>query len=183
MGGADQKHRSREIRMSRMMQAAALLAGLMLTAVSLAQAPAGAPAGATGLCKDGTYWTNPTKKGACHGHKGIQTWYATDTAATPAAPPPPAAAPPAAAPPPPPAATTPAAPPKTVAAPAKTSSYTPPANAAPGGGPGLVWVNSSSKVYHCPGDRWYGKTKNGGYMSEADAKAQGNRPDHGKTCQ
>jgi hypothetical protein len=163
----------------------ALLAGLMLAAVSLAQAPADAPAGATGLCKDGTYWTNPTKKGACHGHKGIQTWYATDAAAssgattsTPAAPPP-AAAPPSA-----PAATMPAAPPKTVSpAPKTTTSYTPPANAAPGGGPGLVWVNSSSKVYHCPGDRWYGKTKNGAYMSEADAKAQGNRPDHGKTCQ
>ena len=54
--------------------------------------------------------------------------------------------------------------------------------AAPGGGPGMVWVNSSSKVYHCPNDRWYGKTKSGEYMTEADAKAKGNRADHNKPC-
>jgi len=53
---------------------------------------------------------------------------------------------------------------------------------APGGGPGMVWVNTASKVYHCPSDRWYGKTKAGEYMTEADAKAKGNRPDHNKPC-
>ena len=66
--------------------------------------------------------------------------------------------------------------------PPSTQTHGPSAAAAPGGGPDKVWVNTASKVYHCPSDRWYGKTKQGEYMTEADAKAKGNRPDHNKPC-
>lgn len=57
-----------------------------------------------------------------------------------------------------------------------------PAEAAAGGGDGKVWVNAASKTYHCPGTKYYGKTKAGEYMSEADAKAKGNHANHQKAC-
>ena len=47
---------------------------------------------------------------------------------------------------------------------------------APGGGNGLVWVNSKTHVYHSQKSRWYGTTKEGKYMTEEEAKADGNRP-------
>ena len=37
---------------------------------------------------------------------------------------------------------------------------------------GKVWVNTESGVYHKNG-RWYGKTKAGKFMTEAEAKAAG----------
>ena len=107
----------------------------------------------TATCKDGTAFTGTKRSGACRGHGGVQSWGEASTATSPGAAPAPSTA--------------------------TTSQRTAPS---PGGGAGQVWVNTASKVYHCPGDRWYGKTKHGSYMSEAQAQAQGARPDHGKTC-
>jgi hypothetical protein len=46
---------------------------------------------------------------------------------------------------------------------------------APGGGPGMVWVNTETKVYHKESSRFYGRTKKGQYMTEADAMKAGYR--------
>ena len=40
---------------------------------------------------------------------------------------------------------------------------------------GMVWVNLETKVFHKEGDRYYGKTKNGKFMSESDALQAGYR--------
>ena len=152
--------------MKTLLLSASLALALLTSAGSYAQAPAGAPAGSTGLCKDGTYYSGATKSGACSGHKGVKDWYATKTAT-------PAAAAPA-------TPATPAATSKPMAAPSAASTAS--SAVAPGGGPGLVWANTSTKVYHCQNTKYYGKTKAGAYMSEADAKTKGYHADHGKAC-
>ncbi len=58
--------------------------------------------------------------------------------------------------------------------PAKAPSA-PPAGYTPPPAAGMVWVNLETKVYHKEGDRSYGKTKNGKYMTEADAIKAGYR--------
>lgn len=136
----------------------------------------------TATCKDGTNFSGASRRGACARHGGVQAFGDTAGAVTPAVPagngvvanPLTTATP--SAPARPTAQATPVAPqpafrPSTRAAPAAVA-----------GAGGQVWVNSESKVYHCAGTRFYGKTKAGSYMSEVAAKAEGDRPSRGKTC-
>jgi hypothetical protein len=48
---------------------------------------------------------------------------------------------------------------------------------------GQVWVNLRSHIYYCYGSHYYGRIfLRATYMSEADAKAAGNRPSRGNAC-
>lgn len=145
--------------------------GLLICAALLAMpALSGAADASTPVtCKDGT--TSPHGgRGACSGHGGIDkaaTKAATQGAASGGASP---------------GGSTTGGGASGSPVGGAAATHGPSAAAAPGGGPDKVWVNTASKVYHCPSDRWYGKTKKGEYMTEADAKAKGNRPDHNKPC-
>ena len=120
------------------------------------------PAGATGVCKDGTYSTAHFEKGACSHHGGVKEWY--DAPKTQA---------------------------KrdntgegdgksaTGISVEKKDQDVARSDRASGG---RVWVNTDSNVYHCSGDTWYGHTKKGEYMSESQARAHGARPARGKAC-
>jgi hypothetical protein len=138
--------------------------GLLTAAGAYAQSTASV----TATCRDGSAFSGTSRSGACRGHGGVGTWGTTAAATTTAAGSDAAA---------PPAKTADTAPPPQSSAARKAS-----ATRATGGGNGQVWVNASSKVYHCEGDRYYGKTKAGSFMSETAAKAAGDRPSGGKTC-
>jgi len=132
------------------------------------------PKDATGQCADGSYTTAKTQARGCLKHGGVKTWFGGEASASA-----PAAA--AAAPAPAPAAAAGPTVVKTKSAPARaTAPGTTPAQAPTN--PTDVWVNLSTKAYHYPGTKYYGATKHGKYMSEADAKAAGFHASYGKAC-
>jgi hypothetical protein len=159
----------------------AVVLGVLTWQAGSAQIPAGTPSGSTGQCKDGSYTNAPNKRGACKGHLGVKAWFATPPAKTYPA-----------------TATADIAlgvstdPDRNVSAielaaaspipQAKATTTASTKTAAPGGGRGLVWLNTSNNVYHCYGTPYYGTTKAGKYVSEADAKAAGAHPDQGNAC-
>jgi hypothetical protein len=40
---------------------------------------------------------------------------------------------------------------------------------------GMVWVNTALWIFFREGDRWYGRTKEGKFMTEVHAKKAGHR--------
>jgi len=79
---------------------------------------------------------------------------------------------------------TPATPPQRISYAALVMAQAPvmPPAAAQGGGSGKVWVDTATHVYYCPGAHWYGKTREGQYMSVSDAKAAHAHAHRGKRC-
>jgi hypothetical protein len=154
-----------------------LLVALVLGMATMSVARAQAPAGSTGQCKDNSYTNAATKRGACRGHGGVKEWYATTEAAPGKAHASKAAATPGKEP-------ESAKPKANETAPVHSTKSTTPARGepAPGGGAGKVWLNTATNVYHCAGTSWYGKTKQGEYVTEGEAKAKNAHPDHGKAC-
>ena len=151
----------------------------LTAAAALLFAPAGlsaaAAAGATAICKDGTQYMGTSNRGACSHHGGVQQWLNAAAAQSPQQQ----------------VYNTPAASP--ALNPAPQAPVAPQASAVPqisgnnnfavaANANGQVWVNLKSKVYHCAGDRYYGKTKKGEFLPESQAVAQGFHPDHGKAC-
>ena len=116
----------------------------------------------TATCKDGTTFSGASKRGACSGHKGVKFWASTAATAN--------------------TTTESKVEAKEEAKERGQRASAPLPTAAAGGGAGKVWVNEKSKTYHCQTDRYYGKTKTGAYMTEAEAKAKGAHADHGKAC-
>ena len=142
------------------------LALSMFYIVNVWAAPAPAPENATAQCKDGSYYSGANKRGACSRHGGIQTWYGNEVAkplSSQTAP-----------------AQLPSGPPdQAPVVPSRERTAQAPIS---NGTNAQVWVNTESKVYHCPNTHWYGITKQGQYMSESQARAQGYKPDHNKSC-
>ena len=64
----------------------------------------------------------------------------------------------------------------------KRKPFQPATTQAPGAAPNKVWLNATTRVYHCPADRYYGRTKDGKYLTEPEALATGAHAPRGAKC-
>ncbi len=139
---------------------AIVAAGLALVAASPAQAQR---SGFNVICQDGTIVPGRAPSTACAGHGGPASIVSAQRV--------------------PGAATAPGAatvPGSVKGAPRTMSAPTVPMPI-PGGGAVHVWMDASSRIFYCQGDRFYG-AKRGTSMTESAAKAAGGRPYQGKDC-
>lgn len=139
------------------MRKVVLCAGAFALLSAFSLAPAAKESATSDLqvvCKDGATFSVKTTRGACSGHGGVAKTIASSAASAS----------------------------NGNGSTSASSSSGPAPTSVLGAGAAKVWANPSTKVYHCAGDPFYGKTKRGEYISEAEAKDHGFRPDHGKAC-
>jgi hypothetical protein len=46
-----------------------------------------------------------------------------------------------------------------------------------------VWVNLKTRIYHCPGTRWYKKTADGTLLKQRQAQLKGYQPASHEVCE
>lgn len=46
----------------------------------------------------------------------------------------------------------------------------------------IVWVDTEYGIYHCPGSKYYGRTRYGVRMYQYQAQQKGHRPAYGLVC-
>jgi hypothetical protein len=140
-------------------------AAILLVPSSVAFAQSPSAQSPTAKCRDGSFSYSATRSGTCSGHGGVAEWLAPSSATA-----------------------------KCNDGTFSTSASRQGACSSHGGvsewltqtsasaAGTRVWVNTSSGVYHCPGSRYYGGTKQGRYMTEAEASASGYRPAYNRIC-
>jgi hypothetical protein len=149
---------------------AVMAAAVMIAAPGVHAQAAASSGGTTVQCNDGTSQTVTTTKGACRGHKGINKSASGSSSSTSSSSGSTSSSASSNT-----AAAAPAAASKTSTSSSNAMKSAPSTTPAAGGGPDKVWVNTASKTkaYHCQGDKYYGTTKQGQYMTKAQAESQG----------
>ena len=143
----------------------AALFAVMFTSTSLGaqavqKAPAGAPVNTTGQCRDRSYTYAASRFGACLTHGGLTAWWGLTRAVRDESLPSP----------------------NSTGIAASGAERPAERGKLRGAGSDTVWINTRSRVYHCPGTRWFGQTTRGRYATERQALESGAHPAYGRRC-